>query len=74
MAAALKAQPLEQVKAAVETERMTIRPQGQEQLTQAAGAAREAKAAATVEVAAMVDRALSSSKCLAPIPELSPVV
>jgi hypothetical protein len=54
----LKPQPLEQVKAAAETERMTIRPQGQEQLTRAVVAVREARAAATVEVVEMVDRAL----------------
>jgi UDP-N-acetylglucosamine enolpyruvyl transferase len=57
VAVVLKAQRLEQVKAAVATERMTIQPQGQEQLTQAAVVAREARAAATVEVAAMVDQA-----------------
>ena len=57
VAVALKAQRLEQVKAAAATERMTIQPQVQEQPTRARAVAREARAAATVEVAAMVDQA-----------------
>jgi hypothetical protein len=57
VAVALKAQRLEQVKAAVATERMTIQPQEQEQPTRAGAVAREARAAATAEVAAMVDQA-----------------